>query len=81
LLGRAVWDADAVRDALRRYVVENLGQDEGVLIIDEAGFLKKGDKSCGVARQYTGTAGRIENTQVGVFLTYATAKGHTFLDR
>jgi SRSO17 transposase len=81
LLGRAVWDADAVRDDLLRYVVENLGDPEGVLVIDETGFLKKGDKSCGVARQYSGTAGRIENCQVGVFLTYATPKGHTFLDR
>lgn len=81
LLGRAVWDADAVRDDLLRYVVENLGDPQGVLVIDETGFLKKGDKSCGVARQYSGTAGRIENCQVGVFLTYATSKGHTFLDR
>jgi SRSO17 transposase len=81
LLGRAVWDAAAVRDDLVRYVVENLGDPEGVLVIDETGFLKKGDKSCGVARQYSGTAGRIENCQVGVFLTYATANGHTFLDR
>lgn len=81
LLGRAVWEADAVRDDLIGYVVEHLGDPEGVLVIDETGFLKKGDKSCGVARQYSGTAGRIENCQVGVFLTYATVKGHTFLDR
>jgi SRSO17 transposase len=81
LLGRAVWDAEAVRDDLIRYVIENLGDPEGVLVIDETGFLKKGDKSCGVARQYSGTAGRIENCQIGVFLTYATAKGATFLDR
>jgi SRSO17 transposase len=81
LLGRAVWDADAVRDDLVRYVVEHLGDPEGVLVLDETGFLKKGDKSCGVARQYSGTAGRIENCQVGVFLGYATQKGHTFLDR
>lgn len=81
LLGRAVWDADAVRDDLVRYAVEHLGDPEGVLVLDETGFLKKGSKSCGVARQYSGTAGRIENCQVGVFLTYATAKGYTFLDR
>jgi SRSO17 transposase len=81
LLGRAVWDADALRDDLVAYVIEHLGDPEGVLIIDESGFLKKGDKSCGVARQYSGTAGRIENSQIGVFLSYATSKGHTFLDR
>lgn len=81
LLGRAVWDEDAVRDELQRYVVEHLGDEDGVLVIDETGFLKKGDKSAGVARQYSGTAGRIENCQIGVFLTYATTKGHTFLDR
>jgi SRSO17 transposase len=81
LLGRAVWDAEAVRDDLRDYVIENLGDADGVLVLDESGILKKGDKSCGVARQYTGTAGRIENAQVGVFLTYATSKGYTFLDR
>ena len=81
LLGRAIWDAEAVRDELIAYVVENLGDPEGVLVLDETGFIKKGDKSCGVARQYSGTAGRIENAQVGVFLAYATKKGHTFLDR
>lgn len=81
LLDRAVWDADALRDDLTRYVVANLGEAEGVLIIDETGFLKKGDKSVGVKRQYCGTAGRVENCQVGVFLCYATKKGHTFLDR
>lgn len=81
LLARADWDADAVRDDLTRYVSESLGDPTGVLVVDETGFLKKGTKSCGVARQYTGTAGRIENAQVGVFLVYATAKGHAFLDR
>jgi SRSO17 transposase len=81
LLARADWDADAVRDDLARYVHEHLGDPSGVLVVDETGFLKKGVKSCGVARQYTGTAGRIENAQVGVFLTYASAKGHAFLDR
>ncbi len=81
LLGRAIWDAEAVRDELIGYVVEKLGDPEGVLVLDETGFIKKGDKSCGVARQYSGTAARIENAQVGVFLAYATQKGHTFLDR
>lgn len=81
LLGRAVWDAEAVRKDLQDYVVQHLSDPEGVLVIDETGFVKKGDKSCGVARQYSGTAGRIENCQVGVFLAYATDKGHAFLDR
>jgi SRSO17 transposase len=81
LLARADWDADAVRDDLTRYVTENLGEADGVLVVDETGFLKKGDRSAGVARQYSGTAGRIENCQVGVFLGYATAKGRALLDR
>jgi len=81
LLDRAVWDADAVRDDLTRYVVEHLGEEEGILIADESGFLKKGNKSAGVKRQYCGTAGRIENCQVGVFLGYASRKGHTLFDR
>ena len=81
LLNAAVWDADAVRDDLRSYVVEHLGDKDGVLIVDETGFLKKGTKSVGVKRQYSGTAGRIENCQVGVFLAYATKKGRAFLDR
>ena len=81
LLARADWDADAVRDDLLGYVTEHLGHPDGVLIVDDAGFLKKGTKSCGVARQYTGTAGRIENAQVGVFLGYVTAKGRALLDR
>ena len=68
LLGRAQWDADAVRDDLQVYVVEHLADPEAVLILDETGFLKKGDKSAGVARQYSGLAGRIENCQIGVFL-------------
>src|SRR6187399_3117393 len=71
LLARADWDADAVRDDLMGYVAEHLGDPDGVLVVDETGFLKKGAKSCGVARQYTGTAGRIENAQVGVFLGYS----------
>ena len=73
LLAAADWDADAVRDDLRDYVVEHLGDPDGVLVVDETGFLKKGSKSAGVARQYSGTAGRIENCQIGVFLAYATA--------
>lgn len=81
LLARADWDADAVRDDLARYVHEYLGEAGGVLIVDETGLLKKGTKSCGVARQYTGTAGRIENAQVGVFLAYAGEKGHALMDR
>src|SRR5215217_5843852 len=82
LLSAATWDADAVRDDLRAYVVEHLGDDaSGVLIVDETGFLKKGAKSCGVARQYTGTAGDTVNCQVGVFLAYASARGAAFIDR
>ena len=70
-LGRVRWDADAVRDDLRAYVGEHLGAPDGVLVLDETGFLKKGVRSAGVQRQYSGTAGRIENAQVGVFLGYA----------
>ena len=81
LLGRSDWDPDEVRDDLRAYVVETLGDPDAVLILDETGFLKKGTKSAGVARQYTGTAGRIENAQVGVFLAYASPHGTAFLDR
>ena len=81
LLAAADWDADAVRDDLRDYVVVQLGDPVGVLVVDETGFLKKGSKSAGVARQYSGTAGRIENCQIGVFLGYATSAGRTFLDR
>jgi SRSO17 transposase len=78
----AGWDADAVRDALRRYVVEQLGDaTSGVLVVDETGFLKKGPKSAGVARQYSGTAGRRENQQIGVFLLYASEHGAAFVDR
>jgi SRSO17 transposase len=80
-LYRAMWDPDAVRDDLRAYVVEHLGDPGGVLVVDETGFLKKGDKSAGVQPQYSGAAGRTANAQIGVFLTYAGARGHTFLDR
>jgi SRSO17 transposase len=81
LLSRADWDADAVRDELRRYVIQHLGDSNGVLVLDETGFLKKGEHSAGVARQYSGTAGTVENCQIGVFLGYASALGHTLLDR
>jgi len=81
LLDAARWDADAVRDDLRVYVIEHLGDARGVLVVDETGFLKKGTKSVGVARQYSGTAGRTENCQVGVFLAYAGRQGRAFLDR
>ncbi len=82
LLNAAAWDADKVRDDLCDYVVEHLGDEvSGVLIVDETGFLKKGTKSCGVARQYTGTAGDTVNCQVGVFLAYASAHGTAFIDR
>jgi SRSO17 transposase len=81
LLNAADWDADAIRDDLRTYVIDHLGHDEGVLIIDETGFLKKGTRSAGVARQYSGTAGRRENQQIGVFLVYAAPRGCAFLDR
>jgi SRSO17 transposase len=81
LLGRSDWDPDAVRDDLRTYAVAALGDPEAVLILDETGFLKKGEHSAGVARQYTGTAGRIENRQVGVFLAYASRHGTALIDR
>jgi len=82
LLSAATWDADAVRDDLRAYVVDHLGDPaSGVLIIDDTGFVKKGDKSCGVGRQYTGTVGDTANAQVGVFLAYASKKGAAFVDR
>ncbi|WP_425569990.1 IS701 family transposase [Promicromonospora umidemergens] len=81
LLGRAVWDANAVRDDVRDYVRARLADSEAVLVVDETGDLKKGTKSVGVQRQYTGTAGRVENAQVAVFLTYAAQRGHTFIDR
>ena len=81
LLNSAQWDTDGMRDDVRGYVVEHLGEPGGVLIVDETGFLKKGLKSAGVQRQYSGTAGRVENCQLGVFLAYATSKGRTLIDR
>ncbi|WP_435876317.1 IS701 family transposase, partial [Saccharopolyspora shandongensis] len=82
LLNFYAWDTDGVRDDVRAAVVEQIGDAEhGVLIVDETGFLKKGTKSAGVARQYSGTAGRIENSQIGVFLAYASAHGRALIDR
>ena len=81
LLGRAVWDADDMRDELRRYVVDTLGDPGGVLIVDDSGDLKSGSHSVGVQRQYTGTAGRIENAQVATYLAYAGTKGRALIDR
>ena len=75
LLGRSSWSADALRDRVRDYVAQALGDEAGVLVIDETGFLKKGRHSVGVARQYSGTAGRVENCQVGVFAAYASRWG------
>lgn len=81
LLSTAVWSADAVRDELQAYVAEHLGEPDGVLVVDETGFLKQGEHSAGVKRQYSGTAGRIANCQVGVFVAYGGRHGHTLLDR
>src|SRR4051795_8496257 len=80
-LSRMRWDADEVRDDLRAYVVEHLGDADAVMVVDETGFVKKGEHSVGVQRQYSGTAGRIENCQVGVFLGYASRHGHALIDR
>lgn len=81
LLGRSRWSADVLRDLIRDYVSEALGDPDGVLVVDETGFVKKGTHSVGVARQYSGTAGRIENCQVGVFVSYASRFGHALVDR
>ena len=81
LLGRGRWDADALRDIVRDYVVETLADPEAVLVLDETGFLKQGKVSCGVGRQYTGSAGKITNCQIGVFATYVSRHGHAFIDR
>src|SRR5258705_323439 len=81
ILGRRDWDADALRDIVRDYVIEHLADDDAVLVIDETGFLKQGNASCGVARQYTGSAGKITNCQIGVFATYVSRHGHAFIDR
>lgn len=81
LLERAQWDADDAREILRQYVIEHIGDSDAVLIVDETGFIKKGEHSAGVKRQYSGTAGRIENSQIGVFLNYAGRGGSAFIDR
>ena len=81
LLSTALWDADQIRDELCRYVLDYPGDGQTVLVVDETDFLKQGDKSAGVKRQYSGTAGRVENCQVGVFLAYATSQGTAFIDR
>lgn len=80
-MNRIDWDPDEVLDDVRDYVVEHLGDPEAVLIVDDTGFLKKGTRSAGVQRQYSGTAGRTENCQVGVFLAYAAERGRTLIDR
>ncbi len=81
ILGRGRWDADALRDIVRDYALETLADDAAVLVIDETGFLKQGKASCGVARQYTGSAGKITNCQIGVFASYVSRHGHAFIDR
>lgn len=81
LLSAAKWDENSVRNALHSYIVEHLGNSLAIGVLDETGFLKQGQKSVGVGRQYSGTAGRVENCQIGVFLGYATTKGFAFLDR
>jgi SRSO17 transposase len=81
ILGRGRWDADALRDVVRDYVMENLTDQDAVLVLDETGFLKQGKASCGVARQYTGSAGKITNCQIGVFCAYVSRYGHAFIDR
>jgi SRSO17 transposase len=81
ILGRGRWEADALRDIVREYAVEHLADEDAVLVIDETGFLKQGKASCGVARQYTGSAGKITNCQIGVFAAYVSRHGHSFIDR
>lgn len=81
ILGRSQWDADDLRDIVRDYAVETLSDDQAVLVIDETGFLKQGKGSCGVGRQYTGSAGKVTNCQIGVFASYVSRHGHAFIDR
>ena len=81
VLGRGRWEADALRDIVREYTLETLADPDAVLVIDETGFLKQGKASCGVARQYTGSAGKITNCQIGVFAAYVSRHGHAFIDR
>ena len=81
ILGLGRWDADALRDVVGDYALETFADEDAVLVIDEAGFLKQGKASCGVARQYTGSAGKITNCQIGVFAAYVSRHGHAFIDR
>src|ERR1700748_3213907 len=81
ILGRGCWEGDALRDIARGYALETLADPDAVLVIDETGFLKQGKASCGVARQYTGSAGKVTNCQIGVFAAYASRHGHAFIDR
>ena len=81
ILGRGRWDADGLRDVVREYALETMSDGDAVLVIDETGFLKQGKASCGVARQYTGSAGKITNCQIGVFASYVSRHGHAFIDR
>jgi SRSO17 transposase len=81
ILGRGRWEADALRDVVRDYAIESLADQDAVLVLDETGFLKQGKGSCGVARQYTGSAGKITNCQIGVFASYVSRHGHAFIDR
>ena len=81
ILGRGHWNADGLRDVVRDYALETLADGDAVLVIDETGFLKQGKASCGVARQYTGSAGKITNCQIGVFASYVSRHGHAFIDR
>src|SRR6201987_1443951 len=81
ILGRGRWEADALRDIVREYALEALADEEAVVVVDETGFLKQGKASCGVARQYTGSAGKITNCQIGVFAAYVSRHGHAFIDR
>jgi SRSO17 transposase len=79
VLGRGRWNADDLRDMVRDYALETLAEDDAVLVIDETGFLKQGQASCGVGRQYTGSAGKITNCQIGVFACYVSHHGHAFI--
>src|SRR3954463_13803968 len=81
ILGRARWEADALRDIVRDYALETLAEADAVLVFDETGFLKQGKASCSVGRQYTGSVGKITNCQIGVFAAYVSSKGHAFIDR
>src|SRR3984893_10518112 len=81
ILGRGRWDADALRDIVRDYVVEHLADEHAVLVLDQTGFLKQGKASCGVGRQYTGSAGKITNCPVGGFAGHVSRHGHAFIDR